>query len=307
MRIVCLQPYLTDIVVALGAGASVGGITHLCDLSAVGQSVPIVTGPARSTHSNQETEQLLANLSSLAVDLEALKAAEPDIILTTCLAENPQSLSRSAEVALRSILGRKVTVHSIACANLKDVYEGCGIVGSAIGRVREGQELAHRIKAQFMDWGNNFYDRMKGKKVSVLSALAPLTTGGFWIPDLVRVFSGKPQFDESGEPNHPTSWKGVLAFAPDVIVIAPQGASVEQSVKTFRDLLQVPEWEDIPAVKRGAVVFADGVNLFRPGPRLIQGAAVLLSAMAELDSGYVTKRDEFYRLRFVELHRHRFM
>ena len=36
-------------------------------------------------------------------------------------------------------------------------------------------------------------------------------------------------------------------------------------------------------------------------------AAVLLSAMAELDSGYITKRDEFYRLRFVELHRHRFL
>lgn len=307
MRIVCLQPYLTDIVVALGAGASIGGVTHLCDISAVGKSVPIVTGPARSSGATAEVEQLLVALTSLPVDLESLKAAQPDIIVTTCLAENPQSFSRAAEVALRSILGRKVTVHSISFSNLKDVYEGCGVVGSAIGRVREGQELAHRIKAQLMDWGNNFYDRMKGKKVAVFSALTPLTIGGYWIPDLVRVFSGKPLFDESGEPNHPTSWKDVLAFAPDVIVIAPQGASVEQSVKTFRDLSQVPEWEDLPAVKRGAVVFADGVNLFRPGPRLIQGAAVLLSAMAELDSGYITKRDEFYRLRFVELHRHRFL
>jgi hypothetical protein len=33
----------------------------------------------------------------------------------------------------------------------------------------------------------------------------------------------------------------------------------------------------------------------------------LVSAMAGLDAGYITKRDEFHRLRFVELHRHRFL
>jgi iron complex transport system substrate-binding protein len=187
------------------------------------------------------------------------------------------------------------------------MLEGCGVVGSALGRIREGYDIASRVKAQLMDWGSNFYDRMKNKKVTVLSSITPLAVAGLWIPDVVKLFSGKPQCDEVGEPHAPTTWDEILSFRPDIIVVAPEGATVEQSVKTFKELQAVPQWEDIPAVKRGAVVFADGVNLFRPGPRFVQGAAVLLSAMAELDSGYITKRDEFYRLRFVELHRHRFM
>ena len=61
------------------------------------------------------------------------------------------------------------------------------------------------------------------------------------------------------------------------------------------------------AVKRGEVIFMSGRQLYAPGPGIVRAAACVVSGMAGLDSGYITKRDEFYRLRFVELHRHRFM
>ena len=299
MRIVSLQPYLTDIAYSLGVGASVVGVSHLCDAKSGDTSPMVVTSAAPIKAPNADVETLLKALCLFPVSLEALKSAQPDFILTSCVHENPESFSRLAEGALRVLLGRKVTVCSVTITNFEQMLEGCGVVGSALGRVRDGYDIASRIKAQLMDWGSNFYDRMKNKKVTVLLSVAPLTVAGLWIPDIVKLFSGKPQFDEGGEPHR--------SFRPDIIVVAPEGATVEQSVKTFKELQMVPQWEDIPAVKRGAVVFADGVNLYRPGPRFVQGAAVLLSAMAELDSGYITKRDEFYRLRFVELHRHRFL
>lgn len=307
MRIVSLQPYLTDIAYSLGVGASVVGVSHLCDAKSGDTSPMVVTSAAPIKAPNADVETLLKALCLFPVSLEALKSAQPDFILTSCVHENPESFSRLAEGALRVLLGRKVTVCSVTITNFEQMLEGCGVVGSALGRVRDGYDIASRIKAQLMDWGSNFYDRMKNKKVTVLLSVAPLTVAGLWIPDIVKLFSGKPQFDEGGEPHRSTTWEELLSFRPDIIVVAPEGATVEQSVKTFKDLQMVPQWEDIPAVKRGAVVFADGVNLYRPGPRFVQGAAVLLSAMAELDSGYITKRDEFYRLRFVELHRHRFL
>jgi len=307
MRIVSLQPYLTDIARSLGVGGSVVGVTHLC-APATGEAKPVVvTTPQAIKVPNAEVGQLLTGLSPFTIDFEALKSAQPDLILTSCVHEAPHTFSRAAEGSLRTLLGKKVTICSVSITNFEQMLEGCGVVGAALGKIREGHDLGSRIKAQLMDWGSNFYDRMKSKKVTVLSSVAPLTVAGLWIPDVVRLFSGKPQHDDSGEADRPTTWEEILTFRSDVIVIAPRGASVTESVKTFKDLTSVPEWDDIPAVKRGAVVFADGVNIFTPGPKFIQGAAVLVSAMAELDSGYITKRDEFYRLRFVELHRHRFL
>ena len=98
-----------------------------------------------------------------------------------------------------------------------------------------------------------------------------------------------------------------MVFRPDVIIVAPCGATLEESLRSLKELEAAPEWEDIPAVKRGEVIFYEGVELYQPGPRFIKGVAVMVSAVAGLDSGYITKKDEFYRLRFVELHRHRFM
>jgi iron complex transport system substrate-binding protein len=135
----------------------------------------------------------------------------------------------------------------------------------------------------------------------------PLRVAGRWIPDIVKTASAQPQFLAVNEMDKATTWREVEAFRPDVIVIAPEGFSLEESVKTLPILERVGEWSGLPAVKRGEVIFCEGVGLYRPGPKLLKGAAVLFSAIAGLESGYITARDEFFRLRFVELHRHRFL
>ena len=157
-----------------------------------------------------------------------------------------------------------------------------------------------------MDWSDSFYPRMKNKRVTVLSSVAPLRLAGKWVPDLVKSASGTSQHFVAGDGEKETSWSEIAAFRPDVIIVAPDGYSLEESVKTLKYLERAKEWEGLPAVKRGEVVFCDGLGLYRPGPKLLSGAAVLISAIAGLESGYITKRDEFFRLRWVELHRHRF-
>jgi iron complex transport system substrate-binding protein len=187
------------------------------------------------------------------------------------------------------------------------MYDAFEEIGVLIGRAREGRELTNRLKAQLMDWGDNFYPRMKNKKVTVLSSVNPLRVAGRWIPDIIKTASAQPQLLALGETDKATTWREIEAFKPDVVVVAPEGYSLEESVKTLSLLERVPEWEGIPAVKRGEVIFCEGTGLYRPGPKILKGAAVLFSAIAGLESGYITKRDEFFRLRFVELHRHRFL
>jgi ABC-type Fe3+-hydroxamate transport system substrate-binding protein len=114
-------------------------------------------------------------------------------------------------------------------------------------------------------------------------------------------------FNEQRQISKPITWEELAAFAPDSIMVAPRGKTVTESVRYLRKLEEAPQWETMPAVKRGEVVFADGVRIYQAGAGLLEGAGMLVSAMAGLDAGYITKREEFYRLRFVELHRHRFL
>jgi iron complex transport system substrate-binding protein len=187
------------------------------------------------------------------------------------------------------------------------MYEAFEEIGVLVGKAREGRELANRIKAQLMVWGDSFYDRMKNKRVTVLSSVSPLRVAGRWVPDIIKTASAQPQMLAVNELDAPTTWAEVATFRPDVLVVAPEGASLQESVKTLPTLERVAQWSDLPAVKRGEVIFCEGTGLYRPGPKILTGAAVLFSAIAGLESGYITKRDEFFRLRFVELHRHRFL
>jgi iron complex transport system substrate-binding protein len=158
-----------------------------------------------------------------------------------------------------------------------------------------------------MEWADSFFDRSRGREVAVLSSVSPLRAAELWFSDFVKLFSGQLFVRDSKRLNVPLSWEEVVAFRPEVIVVAPEGEVVTESVKTLATLQGLAHWEDLPAVKRGDVVFADGASLYNPGPSFLKGAAVLVSAMASLESGYITKRDEYVKLRFVELHRHKFL
>ena len=109
-----------------------------------------------------------------------------------------------------------------------------------------------------------------------------------------------------GEDERKLDWNELSRFRPDVIVVAPRNLDLKECLKRFRFFDSFPEWEKLPAVKRGEVFFADGSRYFNtPGPLMLESMGVLISAIAGFESGYITERDIFYRLRWLELHRHR--
>jgi iron complex transport system substrate-binding protein len=309
MRVVTLQPFLTDILSYLGAGADLVGVSHLCEVPSDAVVASVVTGHSAvpSRKSNPDLDRLAKGLSSLSVDVEKLLGLNPDLILTDIAEGDPAPFCSWAEGVLEKELGRRIRVRAFSIRSLQMMYDAFEEIGVAIGKAREGRELTNRLKAQMMDWGDNFYPRMKNKKVTVLSGVNPLRVAGRWIPDIIKTASAQPQFHAVNELDKATTWNEIVTFRPDVMVVAPEGYSLAESVKTLAVLERVPQWEDIPAVKRGEVIFCEGSGLYRPGPKILKGAAVLFSAIAGMESGYITARDEFFRLRFVELHRHRFL
>lgn len=308
MKIASLNPDLTEILYALHDGTKVCGVTHLCPRAPGELNPPIVTlATAPGSSGNFERDKLQGGLSAIPVDFEKLRAASPSTILTTVVSDNPDDFCSFAQGYFLQHWMAKIRVRSFDIASLDELLAAYVEVGVTIGMGPAGRDRAQRIKSQLLDWGRNLYDRLRNKKTVVLSSVQPLEVAGCWVPDIIKLVSGRPMNSDLRNMSIPTTWEAIAEFAPDAILVAPRGKTVEESVRYLRALEDVPQWDSLPAVKRGEVVFSDGIRLYQTGANLLEGAGILVSAMAGLDAGYITKRDEFHRLRFVELHRHRFM
>ncbi len=307
MKIISLEPYITDVLVYLGVTEKLVGVSHRCEQPSSTSVVTVVTTPAVVSQVSGLDGRVAKELCTDFVDVEQLLSLAPDLVLTESEQLAQPGGARWIQEYLETRLGKKVLIAAFSARTVDAMYGVFEEIGKLVGNVQGGRDLGHRLKAQLMDWSDSFYPRMKNKRVTVLSSVAPLRLAGKWIPDLVKCASAAPQHYVVGDGEKETSWSEIVSFRPDVIIVAPEGYSLDESVKTLKYLERAKEWEGLPAVKRGEVVFCDGLGLYRPGPKLLSGAAILISAIAGLESGYITKRDEFFRLRWVELHRHRFV
>jgi iron complex transport system substrate-binding protein len=324
-RIVSLAPWITDVLLHFGVSEKVVGVTHLCEVDGVeglegtlrlvsSRTAPKVGDEQSSNRAvtcqrgaSDSDAAVNGLISEYEMDWNACSRAAPGLMIVEsreCARDEQQRLFVESHLAEKC--GKPVKVVALCTDTLEGIYDSIERIGAAVGMSVPARDLVNRLKAQIMDWVDSFYDRMKNKRVVVVSSVSPTRIAGRWVPDIIKLASCHPFHFVAGAGDQETDWSEILTFRPDVVVVAPEGYTLTESVKTLRYLEKVPVWEDLPAVKRGEVVFCDGVGLYRPGPRLLSGCAILLSAIAGFESGYITKRDEFFRLRWVELHRHRF-
>lgn len=303
MKIVSFEPFLTELVAYFGRSEQLVGVSDLCDEPVEVEVFPKVT-TATATKSNYSA------LSTRGVLDEALLSLAPDLILCSLRGisskDGQPSELASIEASLSKKLGKEVRVRSFFPRSTEGLFAMFEDIGEVIGTSDKGRTLAGRIKAQLMDWGTNFYERMRSKKVTILSSVDPVTIAGYWLNDLPHFMGCTPHHVEGKEGFIKLKWEDVAAFNPDVLLVAPIGSTVQESMKTFLKLEKLHAWENLLAVKRGEVFFSLGNDFFyRPGPRVLETAAIVISAMAGLESGYISQKDSFYRLRYLEMFRHK--
>lgn len=305
MKIVSLQPFTTEVICALGLSDSLVAVSHRCDYpTSVVSKLPKVTSPGRSL--GEQATVLERALSLDSIDFDLITQLQPDVIVTRDLSGVYTISDEEVESELVSTFGGPVKIIKFDPRFFSDIPTMFESAGEQLGAKSRGHELAAQLNAQCLDWVDNFYERTRGKKVTFLAGTDPILLGGLWIPEMISRTSAVSQHKRPGYKHIQISWEEVLQFAPDVIVIAPSGVTLNGAIKRLGYFEQLPNWDLIPAVKRGEVIFCDGaVNFSRPGPRIIDSFGILLSAIAGLESGYITKRDSFQRLRWVELHRSR--
>ncbi len=229
------------------------------------------------------------------------RLTDVDLAVATAFCSKHDMLLDSADESLRCF-------EPLIASSLETLSESLLRVAARSHVAPRGRELTHKLKAQLMDLGDNFYERIKNKKCVIIRDLEPMMIAGAWVADMVEKLSAHYPSRHDTLLELPGSPQQLIQFAPDVILVALKDLTAFDNAKQLAKLQAIAGWESIPAVKRGEVVFVNGAGgMFLPGTALFKGTQDLVSALAGLESGFLSERDSFYRLRWVELHRHKFV
>jgi hypothetical protein len=99
---------------------------------------------------------------------------------------------------------------------------------------------------------------------------------GHWVPEMVELAGGVDSLSRKGTDSVRVAWDEVVKWAPEVLIIAPCGVKLKESIQQASQLFCRPQWSDLPAVRQGRVYAVDANSYFaRPGPRVVAGTELL--------------------------------
>ncbi|GIV07920.1 MAG: cobalamin-binding protein [Fimbriimonadales bacterium] len=271
MRIVSLLPSATEIVYALGLGEQLVARSHECDYPPEVESVPVITysliPPELPSHEidRMVSETLMTHATLYGLDLDLLRALEPDLLITQALCDVCAVSFNSVQEAVAT-LSPRTRVLNLEPTTLQGVMETFQVVAEAAGVPERGQELI----AQFRERVERVrVQHRPPMRVTFLEWIDPPFACGHWTPELMQLAGGIDGHGKAGQPSRRLEWREVLDWQPEAIVIACCGFTVERTQQDMPILEQLPGWSDLPAVRHGNIFIADGNAYFsRPGPRL---------------------------------------
>jgi iron complex transport system substrate-binding protein len=286
LRIVSLLPALTELVCALGHQKDLVGVTHECDFPPGVESLPHLTRSridvgASSTEIDELVSELHESLYELDEDLLAELA--PDLILTQEQCDVCAVNEETVREAAARIEGSPA-VESFNPTNLEEVFA----MFRRVGELLEFESEAGSLIAGFKLTAGEIAVQRKSatgkppapRRVLHLEWLDPPFCSGHWNPEIIQKAGGVDVIGQAGQPSRRITWKQLAASSPEVVIVAPCGFNLERTELELRGIEDRPEWRDLPAVRSGGVVLADGSAFFsRPGPRLETSLRIAAAAI----------------------------
>jgi iron complex transport system substrate-binding protein len=278
MRIVSLLPSATEIICVLGLRDHLVGVTHECDYPQDVRALPAVTrsriptGTVSRDIDRLVREQLNAEQALYTLDLEMLQVLQPDLLVTQALCNVCAVAEAEVQAAVCALPGtpRVLNLEPMTLAevfaSIQQVAAAAGIEGDGVVRVLEARvkQVTARVAG---------HPRLR---VALLEWLDPPFSSGHWNPELVRLAGGTDGLGGEGRPSRTLTWEEVVAWQPEVAVVACCGFDVERTLADVPLLHHVPGWVDLPAVRAGRVYVVDGSAYFsRPGPRLVDSLELM--------------------------------
>lgn len=252
-RIVSLAPSVTEILYALGAGPRVVGVTRDCDWPPEARRKALDIGGWLDIKD--------ARISDLAPDL---------ILATTAL---PDRVSALLPAGVTPVL-------SVDPKTMDDVLEIITLIGQAVGMAIMAQALVDDMRRRMAAIALSTARRPRRPRVYVEEWHKPPTAAGRWAPELVTWAGAEAGLASRGQPNLEMADAAVLAYDPEVIVLAWSGFGLTAQPQ---QIITRPGWSQITAVRNGQIHVVDDRLLNRPGPRLLLGLRQLADLLARVE------------------------
>lgn len=248
-KVVALTASDCEILYAIGAGDTLVGRGEYCDY-------PAEVADVTSVQSGADT------------NIEQVIALEPQVVIMSTMAQTEE------QVAQLENAGIKVVVSD--AQDIAGVYTAIGMIGTLVGHEEEAAAVTDNMKATFDKVAADA--AASGKGGTVYFEVSPLQyglwtagTGTFMneVADmlgLTNIFADLSGWAEVSE-------EQVIERNPDYIVTITmyygEGPTPED------EIMSRAGWEDVTAVKNGAILDLQNNELSRPGPRLADGAQML--------------------------------
>lgn len=247
-RIVILEPSDCEILDALGAADRIIGRGAYCDHPASIANVPVVQ-------------------SGYDTNVEEIIALGPDLVIMNTMNQDPAGITQLEQAG--------ITVLASQSTDIEGVYMNIRAIGTCLGKSEEAEAVIASMQATFAAVGA---DKEAFAEKTVYFEVSPLewglwTAGADTFMDEIASLLGLTNIfaDVSGWAE--VSEEQVIARNPDYIVTISMYYG--EGPTPVEEILGRPGWENISAVKNGAILNLADNELSRPAPRLADGAKLL--------------------------------
>ena len=241
LRIVSLAPSATSILWAIGAKKALVGVTKWCaDVAPVGELPKL--GDCWNLESVDDILRLKPTLVIGSVPYKQETVAKLLEHPLNFLAMNPRSLA--------------------------DVYADIRMLGGIVGRAKAADTLVSKMQRDFAAIEHKSKSGGGGMRVYCEAWPNPRISSPPWVAELVRLCGG----DMVVPAGERVDEKLVAAAKPDVIVLAWAATGDRANPQKA---YEVPEWQEVPAIRHRHVYIVKDEWLNTPGPPLVQGAKAL--------------------------------
>ena len=308
MRICSFLPSATEIVYALGLGDQLYGVTRSCDYPAAALTKPVVVRSIldeeglSSTDIDRIVKEHARNGQSVYhIDMEALRAADPDLILT-------QELCDVCAVGYQDVLTqvkdlpKPPRVVSLNPTSLEDVLRDMLTVGEVTQTAGVARAAVSALRQRIETVRQRAVQAITQPRVFCLEWMNPLFVSGHWIPEMVELAGGTDGIGNHSTPSSQISWERVCAYQPEVVILMPCGADVPKTLSELDEVRALPGWNDLPAVRHSQVYAVNASAYFsRSGPRLVDGLELLAQIIQPELFPWTVSRDIAIRVPGPEL------
>jgi iron complex transport system substrate-binding protein len=260
-RVVSLSPGCTEILCALGCARQLAGRSHKCDWPQEAQPAAIcTTAPIdRSTPSD-----------NVVIDFARIATLQPDLILHSL----PQEIPSTGSAQIRRCNASRIP----------DLWANIQAIAEALDVVEKGAELTLSLKNRVVDILLKTCAAETHPTVACIDRLAPLTTPGLWVPELVGFAGGSDAFGKAGHPSAPLAWSALVQRDPEILIFMPTGFDLAQTRTGLETIARNPEWARLRALKKRSVYLIDSRRFFtRTGPSAIDSLEILAEIISPKD------------------------